>query len=42
MIDKDEVEIITTCPNCNREISYDENCPCGFDDYMNGRDWIKP
>ena len=37
MTDNNEAEIIISCPNCGKEIGYDENCPCGFDDEFNGR-----
>jgi hypothetical protein len=37
MTDNNDVEIVTSCPQCGKEIGYDDNCPCGFDDEFNGR-----
>ena len=40
MTDNDQEQIIISCPNCNKVIGYDENCPCGFDDDFNGRESV--
>jgi len=34
----DDVQIVTSCPKCGKDVGYDDNCPCGFDDEFNGRD----
>jgi hypothetical protein len=35
--EEDQTNIIVSCPKCDKEIGYDDNCPCGFDDEFNGR-----